>query len=48
MPHVPQRGGAELVRHWLSFRSLRDEVHYDVVDLDVVDLTRATERETAV
>ncbi len=48
MPHVPQRRGAELVRHWLSFRSLHDEVPYDVVDLDVVDLTRAMERETAV
>jgi nitric oxide synthase oxygenase domain/subunit len=48
MPHVPQRRGAELVRHWLSFRSLHDEVPYDVVDLDVVDLTRAMERESAV
>ena len=55
MPHLPQHRGAELVRHWLSFRSLRHDVDLDVVDLDVadvvdhgvVDLTRSTERETA-
>jgi hypothetical protein len=35
MPHVPQTRGAELVRHWLTFRSLRPDA-----DLDVVDLSR--------
>ena len=33
MPHVPQDRGAELVRHWLTFRSLRPDVDLQVVDL---------------
>jgi nitric oxide synthase oxygenase domain/subunit len=33
MPHVPQQRGGELVRHWLTFRSLRSGVDLEVVDL---------------
>ena len=33
MPHVPQTRGAALVRHWLTFRSLRPDADLQVVDL---------------
>jgi hypothetical protein len=34
MPHVPQTQGAALVRHWLTFRSLRPDVDLRIVDLE--------------
>ena len=33
MPHVQQRQGAALLRHWLTFRSLVHDVRPEIVDL---------------
>jgi nitric oxide synthase oxygenase domain/subunit len=33
MPHVRQRHGAQLVKHWLTFRSLRPAVPLEIVNL---------------